>query len=120
MGLGSQIWVWGLTRTPLPPEESDYLTEYEDEGPESLRGEEDAAEWGSNEAVSDPKNGAGGPEPGLGGHGDPKNGRKWEFWVPKMGVWGFGVPTGVLTQVWGGVVGSWGPQKWGWGSQGGS
>ncbi|XP_056366550.1 patatin-like phospholipase domain-containing protein 6 [Oenanthe melanoleuca] len=31
-------------------EESDYLTEYEDEGPESLRGEEDAAEWGSNEA----------------------------------------------------------------------
>ncbi|XP_059728120.1 patatin-like phospholipase domain-containing protein 6 isoform X3 [Haemorhous mexicanus] len=31
-------------------EESDYLTEYEDEGPESLRGEEDAAEWGSPEA----------------------------------------------------------------------
>lgn len=31
-------------------EESDYLTEYEDEGPESLRGEEDGAEWGSNEA----------------------------------------------------------------------
>ncbi|XP_053824252.1 patatin-like phospholipase domain-containing protein 6 isoform X4 [Vidua chalybeata] len=31
-------------------EESDYLTEYEDEGPESLRGEEDAAEWGSAEA----------------------------------------------------------------------
>ncbi|NXA00046.1 PLPL6 esterase, partial [Nesospiza acunhae] len=35
-------------------EESDYLTEYEDEGPESLRGEEDVAEWGSAEAVSDP------------------------------------------------------------------
>ncbi|XP_068035002.1 patatin-like phospholipase domain-containing protein 6 isoform X2 [Anomalospiza imberbis] len=31
-------------------EESDYLTEYEDEGPESLRGEEDTAEWGSAEA----------------------------------------------------------------------
>ncbi|XP_014117437.1 PREDICTED: neuropathy target esterase isoform X6 [Pseudopodoces humilis] len=31
-------------------EESDYLTELEDEGPESLRGEEDAAEWGSAEA----------------------------------------------------------------------
>ncbi|NXR89075.1 PLPL6 esterase, partial [Hypocryptadius cinnamomeus] len=46
-------------------EESDYLTEYEDEGPESLRGEEDAAEWGSAEAVSDPKPG-GTPE------GNPK------------------------------------------------
>ncbi|TRZ07273.1 hypothetical protein HGM15179_019835 [Zosterops borbonicus] len=34
-------------------EESDYLTEFEDEGPESLRGEEDAAEWGSAEAEED-------------------------------------------------------------------
>ncbi|NXV51213.1 PLPL6 esterase, partial [Uria aalge] len=63
-------------------EESDYLTEYEDEGPEPARGEEDAfapAEWASAsalEAVSVP------------GHGDP----------PKWGAPGFGgSPKGALT-----------------------
>lgn len=44
----------------LPLEESDYLTEYEDEGPELSRGEEEAfapTEWpgaGVTEAVSGP------------------------------------------------------------------
>lgn len=47
---------------PFPfPEESDYLTEYEDEGPELMRGEEEAfapTEWpgaGTLEAVSTPQ-----------------------------------------------------------------
>lgn len=42
-----QGWSRGRGLTPTPsscptPEESDYLTEYEDEGPEPARGEEDA------------------------------------------------------------------------------
>lgn len=65
----------------VPPEESDYLTEYEDEGMEPVRGEEDAfapSEWASTgalEAVSvpgrgdPPKWGAPGADPAP-GHGD--------------------------------------------------
>ncbi|XP_040983012.1 patatin-like phospholipase domain-containing protein 6 [Aquila chrysaetos chrysaetos] len=74
-------------------EESDYLTEYEDEGMEPVRGEEDAfapSEWASTgalEAVSvpgrgrPPKWGGPGADPAP-GHGDPPKWTRVTAWSP--------------------------------------
>lgn len=103
VGLGAASWPQTPCSLPSAPlEESDYLTEYEDEGPELSRGEEEAfapTEWpgaGVTEAVSAP------------GHRDP----------PKWGDPRLGAPNGALTShvgVHGGVLspGCGEPLKWG-------